>query len=113
MRLVALVAIAIWAAPAAGQSIAAANCSLGSKPLIEPDLQISRSGFSLPVIEYLASDGTRKRSRGIIIGRDVAPNTVVGLGVFSTAPKSGGPPEGPLAPAKKSKKVAFGISVRF
>ena len=113
MRSVALAAIAVWAAPVAAQGIAPQGLSLSSKALIEPDLHVDRSGFALPIVDYVAPDGTRKRSRGIIIGRDVAPNTVVGLGVFSTAPKSGERPEGPLAPPKKSKKVALGISIRF
>lgn len=113
MRFAALLALAIWAAPAAGQSVAPQTFILSPKPSIEPELNLQRKGFALPIIDYTAPDGTLKRSHGIIVGRNITPSTVIGLGLFSSGPKANEPQDGPLTPAKKSKKVALGFSFRF
>ncbi|MBA3578131.1 MAG: hypothetical protein H0W39_11085, partial [Sphingomonas sp.] len=77
----------------------------------EPRLELGRSDFALPVVEYRAPDGTLKVSQGIIVGRDVGPNTRIGLGLFRMKPKydedSGLPTGG------KSRKVALGVTLRF
>jgi hypothetical protein len=53
--------------------------------------------------------------RGIIAGKQVAPGTVLGLGLYETAPKSRGyvgdiPPN--MAP-KRSRRAAVGLSWKF
>lgn len=103
----------IWAVPVAAQTNPPQPLSLLSKPAIEPDLDLQRNGFALPIIDYTAPDGTLKRSHGIIVGRNITPNTVIGLGLFSSGPKRNEPQDGPLEPGKKSKKVALGFSFRF
>ena len=96
----------VSASPAFAQNVGA---SLRS-PHVEPQLQLGPENFALPVIEYRAPDGTWKRSNGIIIGHDVAPNASVGLGFFKMKPKYQDPA---LPPVGKSKKVALGFSLRF
>ena len=113
VRPTALLALIAWAAPISAQTAAPEILSLSSKPAIEPDLNLLGSGFALPIIDYTAPDGTLKRSHGIIVGRNITPSTVVGLGLFSSGPKMNEPQDGPLAPAKKSKKVAVGLTFKF
>ncbi|QNM83287.1 hypothetical protein H8M03_02780 [Sphingomonas sabuli] len=78
-------------------------------PASEPELDVRK--FAVPVADYQAPDGTWKRGRGIIIGRNVAPNTTLGLGVFRMKPKTEDGPNTPFA--GKSKKVAVGLTMNF
>jgi hypothetical protein len=104
---VLLVALS-WGSAALAQDIPAP--SLWSRS-VRPQLDLGRSSFSLPVIDYQAPDGSRKQSRGIIIGRDIAPNATVGVGLFRMRLKS---QEGAqVPPAGKSRKVALGVTIRF
>ena len=98
-----LLTLLVWASPAVAQQQSRAIDSP------EPPLQIQK--FGMPLIDYRAPDGTWKRGNGIIVGRDVAPNTTVGVGFFRMKPKS---PDGPETPfAAKSKKVAVGFTLKF
>ncbi len=102
-----LLLAAALGSPALGQKTPAPSLAQRS----EPDLQLGRGNFSLPVIDYRAADGTWKRGQGIIVGRDIARNATVGIGFFKMKPKS---QEGTGAPlAGKSRKVAVGLSLRF
>ena len=81
----------------------------------EPAARIDRRGISLPVVEYRGPDGILRVERGIIAGKKVAPGTVLGLGLYETAPKSRGhigdvPPN--VAP-KRSRRAAVGLSWKF
>ena len=76
----------------------------------EPQLQLGRSNFALPVVEYRAPDGSWKRSNGIVIGHDISPNATVGIGIFTMTPKYRDTGAQPVA---KSRKVALGFSLRF
>ena len=53
--------------------------------------------------------------RGIIAGRQIAPGTVLGIGIFQTTPKLhgyvGDVPQN-MAP-RRSKRAAMGLSVKF
>jgi hypothetical protein len=97
------------ASPALAQQHGAASISHTYQS--EPRLELGRTDFALPVVEYRAPDGTLKISQGIVVGRDVAPNARIGLGLFRMKPKydedSGLPAGG------KSRKVALGLSLRF
>ena len=77
----------------------------------EPQLELGRSDFALPVVEYQAPDGTLKVSQGIVIGRDVSPNARVGLGLFRMKPKYD--EDSGLPTRAKSRKVALGFTLRF
>lgn len=81
-------------------------------PRIEPQLKLDTNQFSMPIVDYKTPTGEWKRGKGIIIGREVAKNTTVGLGVFKMKPKTeDGATNAPFA--GKSKKVALGVSLRF
>ena len=81
----------------------------------EPPAQIERRGFSFPVVEYRGPDGVWQQ-RGIIAGKQVAPGTVLGLGIFQTAPKMrgyvGDVPHN-IAPRGKTRRAAVGLSMKF
>ena len=103
-----IVALA-WASPGLAQQTAGPLLQVSP---VEPQLDLSRSNFALPVIEYRAPDGTWKRSSGIIIGHDISPNATVGIGFFKMKPTY----QDPTVPAPaggKSKKVSLGFSLRF
>lgn len=114
MRVAAFIGIAlVWAAPALSQRFVPAP---PSEPKIdirshEPGVRLGRSSFSLPVVRYVAPDGTFKRSRGIIIGREIGRNATVGLGLFKT--KSARQDDSTRPAATKSRKVAVGVTFRF
>ena len=99
--------------PVTAQTVTPQSFSLTPKTAVEPELNLQRNGFALPIIDYTAPDGTLKRSHGIIVGRKISPNTVVGFGLFSSSPKANEPPESPLALPRKSKKVAIGLTMHF
>ena len=106
-----LVALA-YPASAAGQG--AFNQPAVPLTTSRPELQVGRNSFAMPVIEYRASDGVIRQSRGIIIGRDVAPNANVGLGFYKMSPKFDYPPSSVTDPLpRKSKKVAVGVTLKF
>ena len=81
----------------------------------EPPAQVDRRGISFPVIDYSGPDGVLRTQRGIIAGKQVAPGTVVGLGIWETAPKArgyvGDVPTN-VAP-KRTRRAAVGLSWRF
>ena len=77
--------------------------------------QIQRPSMAFPVIDYSAPDGSPPMPRGIIAGRQIAPGTVLGIGIFQTTPKLhgyvGDVPQN-MAP-RRSKRAAMGLSVKF
>ncbi|HEX2802996.1 MAG TPA: hypothetical protein VHN55_03295 [Sphingomicrobium sp.] len=114
MRAATLLAIALfWAAPALAQpftstSSAEQRLQLQSQ---DPRLKVGRNSFALPVVNYVAPDGTFKKGSGIIVGHDIGPGATVGLGLFKMKPKYKDDSYRPAG--EKSKKVAVGLSVRF
>jgi hypothetical protein len=87
-----------------------------SRSVGEPPAQVERRGFSFPIVEYRGPDGAWHQRRGIIAGKKVAPDTVLGFGIFQTAPKMrgyvGDVPHN-VAPRGKSRRAAVGLSMKF
>ena len=102
----------LGAAPALAQT-AAPHPSL-TVPA-DPALQLGKRGFSFPVIEYSDPTGVRQQRKGIIAGQEIAPDTMIGVGLFETAPRTRGfvPETNPGARAKRSRQAAVGLSWRF
>lgn len=76
---------------------------------------VQRPGLAFPITNYSEPNGEWGERRGIIAGRQIAPGTVLGLGIFQTAPKMrgyvGDVPQN-MAP-KRTKRAAIGLSVKF
>ena len=79
----------------------------------EPQLELGRHSFALPIIDYRAPDGTWKRGQGIIVGRDISPGTTIGIGFFKMKPRYEDPTAQVSPTGGKSKKVSLGFSTRF
>ena len=107
MRRALLIVALLPASPALAQNVSAPML----RPYdVEPQLQLGRSNFALPVVEYRAPDGSWKRSNGIIIGHDISPNATIGIGIFTMTPKYR---DTSVQPAVKSRKFSLGFSLRF
>jgi len=81
----------------------------------EDPIQVRQRGFSFPVVEYTDERGVRQQRKGIIASKIIAPNTLLGIGFYETAPKSRGmigEPTSNLAP-RRTKRAAVGLSWRF
>lgn len=115
-------ALAIWvaftaaAAPVSAQLVdplPADRLSALVKPALEEPLP-DNGGLSFRLGEQIDPDGTRHERRGIIAGFDVAPDTVVGLGLFETLPKRVvRSEESALDKPKRSRKAAVGLTLKF
>lgn len=74
-----------------------------------------RPVMAFPIINYFEPNGEWGERRGIIAGKQIAPGTVLGLGIFQTAPKMrgyvGDVPQN-VAP-KRTKRAAIGLSMKF
>ena len=104
----AMLAISACASPAAAQEL-----PFQFIPDDEP-VHVRQRGFSFPTINYTAPTGETRQRKGILIGRQVAPNTLVGVGLFETAPKlKGYSPEAAEGRAKGKRRAAIGMSLRF
>ncbi len=119
LRVLAFTAAAVSAVSAAAQTASQSSpnaISSASRIIGEPPAQIERRGFSFPVIEYRGPGGIWQQRRGIIAGKRVAPGTVLGLGIFQTAPKMrgyvGDVPHN-IAPRGKTRRAAVGLSMKF
>ena len=119
LRVLAFAAAVISTAPAAAEPSSQSSpnaISSVSRIVGEPPAQIERRGFSFPVVEYRGPDGVWQQRRGIIAGKQVAPGTVLGLGIFQTAPKMrgyvGDVPHN-VAPRGKTRRAAVGLSLKF
>lgn len=119
LRVLAFAATIVSTVPAAAESPNQSSpdaISSVSRIIGEPPARIERRGFSFPVVEYRGPDGVWQQRRGIIAGKKVAPGTVLGLGIFQTAPKMrgyvGDMPHN-LAPRRKSRRAAVGLSMKF
>lgn len=82
----------------------------------EDPMRVERRGFSFPVVEYTDQSGTRLQRKGIIASKMIAPDTLVGIGLFETSPKTRGywgdvPPN--VAPRHNRRAAAIGLSWRF
>ena len=82
----------------------------------EEPIQLKSRGFSVPIVEYTDPDGVRQQRKGIIASKMIAPDTLVGIGLFETTPKSQGywgdvPPN--VAPRRSKRSAAIGLNWRF
>lgn len=82
---------------------------------VEKPMRMADPGLAFRVTDALQPDGTRKKSRGVIVGREVAEDVVVGLGVFEMTPKKQNQ-AGPSrfdGPTRRSRKAAVGMTFKF
>ena len=80
----------------------------------EPPTEVSRRGFSFPIVQYQEADGTIRVRHGIIAGKLVAPGTMLGLGLWETAPKARGyVGDVPQNMPRRSRRAAVGLSWKF
>ena len=111
MAVSALFLLAITAAAPLGQQ-AQPLAQPATATTVEPQLQVRRTTFALPVVAYQTPAGTWKSGKGILVARDLAPNATLGIGFYRLKPKN--LESGTTVPlAGKSKKVAVGLSLRF
>ena len=112
MRLSALIAapLAVMAAGADAQGSGDLRLSVGDEPA-----RSARPDISFRINELVEPDGSRRQRRAIVAGVEVAPDTTVGIGLFDTMPKARGTGADPRfdARAKRSRKAAVGLSLRF
>ena len=86
----------------------------GFKPGPEtPRLSVERKGFSLPVADYPAPDGSLRRKSGIIAGFEVAPRALLGVGMYQMGVKKRATNGDAALPAKRSRRMAVGLSLQF
>jgi hypothetical protein len=81
----------------------------------EPPVHVDRRGVTFPVIDYTGPGGVLRTQRGIIAGKRVARGTIVGLGIWETAPKARGyvgDVPANVTP-KRTRRAAVGLSWRF
>ena len=81
----------------------------------EPSVQSPPNAIS-SVSRIVGEPPAQIERRGIIAGKQVAPGTVLGLGIFQTAPKMrgyvGDVPHN-VAPRGKTRRAAVGLSLKF
>ena len=109
----ARIATAILALSACATPAVAQEAPLSFVTDDEP-VHVRQRGFSFPTINYTAPTGETRQRKGILIGRQVAPNTLLGVGLFETAPRLRGySPEAAEGRAKGKRRAAVGMSLRF
>ena len=118
MSVLAFAATVVFAAPAAadpGIPDSTNSLSAISRIIGEPPTPVHRRGFSFPVVEYRSPDGVVQKRRGVIAGTKVAPGTVLGVGLYETAPKVrsyiGDIPQNTAS--RKSRRAAVGLQMKF
>jgi len=117
LRILTFAAAVAWSLPSAAQKPSSTVSALPSLSGIgrTASPQVQRPSMAFPVIDYGSPDSSSPMPRGIIAGRQIAPGTVLGLGIFQTTPKMrgyvGDVPQN-MAP-RRSKRAAVGLSVKF
>ena len=118
LSVLAFAATVVMTTPAAAQLDSQAptnSLSSISRIIGEPPTPVERRGFSFPIVEYRGPDGVVQQRRGIIAGTKVAPGTVLGVGIYQTAPKMrgyvGDVPQN-MAPEGR-RRAAVGLSMKF
>lgn len=118
LSVLAFAATVITTAPAVAEPVdqdSTNSLSSISRIIGEPPTPVERRGFSFPVVEYRGPDGVVQQRRGVIAGTKVAPGTVLGVGIYETAPKMRGyvgdvPPQ--VTP-RRSRRAAVGLRMKF
>lgn len=118
LRILVFAAVCACAVPAIAQKTAPlASRSLPSLSNVgrTAPADSRHPALAFPIVEYSSSDGGSPMPRGIIAGRQIAPGTVLGLGIFQREPARrryvGEMPQN-NAP-KKTKQAAIGLSMKF
>lgn len=115
----AIVATIVWTAPVAAQERAQVRVlplhSLSRMTAAQVSGTHQRA-YAYPIAEYQGTDPFWRSRQGIIAGKQVAPGTIVGLGIFRTTPKLRGhvgdvPPN--MAVPKHKRSAAVGLSWQF
>ena len=113
---IALVLPILDVAPAAAQwtetSLPGDGLSLSQR---HAPLPVRSRGIDFPVIQYTDDRGTLQVQRGIVLGTQVAPNALLGVGLFDRAPRSRTRwlRNEELRPARKSRGPAVGLTIRL
>jgi hypothetical protein len=99
-----------------GQDVAAGAFTSTIRFSAEAPLQMQRRGFSFPVVEYTDERGARQQRKGIIASKMIAPDMMLGVGLFETTPKTRGywgevPPN--VAPRRSRRAASIGLNWRF
>jgi len=82
----------------------------------EGPLQVERRRFSFPIVEYTDPTGRRQQRKGIIASKMLTPDTMVGIGLFETTPKTRGywgDVPNTIAPKQPRRAAAVGLNWRF
>jgi hypothetical protein len=119
LRALAFAAALTFAAPGEAETGGAVEPNAPTSAIrfsAEDPLQIKSRGFSFPIVEYTDPRGVRQERKGIIASKTIAPDTLIGIGLFETTPKSQGywgdvPPN--VAPRRSRRAAAIGLNWRF
>ena len=110
-----LVLLALTMALPAGPALAQSGSTRSSTSGRDAPLSVGHRNFSFRINEIVGQDGARSKRRSIIAGVEVAPDTVVGIGLFDSMPKARGRGPDPRLDglSKRSRKAAVGMTLRF
>lgn len=115
LRLTGLAALLLVlnASPAAAQDNSDLAAAIARS--YDPALKLNKRGFDFPVVNYSDSRGSSQQRKGIIASKQIAAGTLLGVGLFETAPKARSytPDPLPTARPKRSRQAAVGLSWRF
>jgi hypothetical protein len=118
LRVLAFAAALTFAAPGEAETGGAVEANAPPSAIrfsAEDPLQIKSRGFSFPIVEYTDPRGVRQERKGIIASKTIAPDTLIGIGLFETTPKSQGywdvAPN--VAPRRSRRAAAIGLNWRF
>ena len=119
LTVLALAMALVTATPAQAETVAQIEANAPTSNIrvpTEAPIQIERRGFSFPVVEYTDERGARQQRKGIIASKMIAPDTLIGVGLYETTPKTGGywgdvPPN--VAPRRSRRAAAIGLNWRF
>lgn len=101
---------------APGVASAQSGFSLSLTPSVppgKPQLLPPSRRLAMPVLDYVAPNGSIALRRGVVAGVDVSPNATFGLGIFDGAPKRRLGAADPAKPERTSKRAAVGLSLKF
>ena len=67
------------------------------------------------LVVHFEPDGVRVRQRGIIVGKDIAPNVTIGVGIVDRKPRKSGfyPNLQPDDSTRRSSKASMLLKLRF
>ena len=117
LRILTVAAVLAWPVPAAADKPSSTLSALpslsGVGRLAAP--RNHRPSMAFPLVEYAYPNDGAPMPNGIVAGRQIAPGTVLGLGIFQSTPKMrgyvGDVPQN-MAP-RRNKRAAVGLSVKF